>query len=100
MSFGVVALLLALLANSTASHYNGACKPVSVCELLRIENIGADDGAGDSCAMRHPCPRHSSGLHPAGDGPEPAPPPSLISLPHPSPLTSTSTSLSSGPALS
>ena len=29
-----------MLENSSASHYNGVCKPVSVCELLRIENIG------------------------------------------------------------
>ena len=31
--------LLLVLENSSASHYNDACKPVSVCELLRIENI-------------------------------------------------------------
>ena len=29
-----------LLENSSASHYNDACKPVSVCELRRIENNG------------------------------------------------------------
>ena len=32
--------LLLVLENSSASHYNDACKPVSVCELLRIENNG------------------------------------------------------------
>ena len=30
--------LLLVLENNSASHYNDACKPVSVCELLRIEN--------------------------------------------------------------
>ena len=34
-----VAFLL-VLENSSESHYNDACKPVSVCELLRIENYG------------------------------------------------------------
>ena len=28
-----------MLENSSASNYNDVCKPVSVCELLRIENI-------------------------------------------------------------
>ena len=30
-----------MLGNSSASHYNDACKPVSACELLRIQNNGA-----------------------------------------------------------
>ena len=34
-----------VLENSSASHYNHVCKPVSVCELLRIENIGGRDAA-------------------------------------------------------
>ena len=29
-----------MLEIGSASHYNDACKPISVCELLRIENNG------------------------------------------------------------
>ena len=46
--------LLLVLENSGASHYNDACKPVSVCKLLRIENNrvvrlvkGGELGTGD-----------------------------------------------------
>ena len=47
-----VALLL-VLENSSASHYNDACKSVSVCELLRIENNGPANRAPAARAHRH-----------------------------------------------
>ena len=52
--------LLLVLENSSASHYNDACKPVSVCELLRIENnsstLEASQDQQPPCAGPRPRP--------------------------------------------
>ena len=48
--------------NSSASHYNDACKPVSVCELPRIENNGSLGPAYRPSARRANPTRYTAGL--------------------------------------
>ena len=47
--------LLLVLENSSASHYNDACKQASVCELLpsRIENISRHLGLLSDATARY-----------------------------------------------
>ena len=50
--------LMLVLENSSASHYNDVCKPVSVCALLRIENVGRTVGQRSSPGdPKMPCSR-------------------------------------------
>ena len=64
LSIQVEVALLLVLKNSSASHYNDVCKPVSVCELLGIESIGpqsnavcAEAAAAAAAAARRVCAR-------------------------------------------